>query len=95
MTISTIVEARFAGGRIELTVSELAHAPDQRVVTVDLPGGSLALYPDEARDLARALHATASMAETNAPGRNDQGHPYLETVETADANILSPADTEP
>lgn len=53
---SSVVDARFAGGSIEVYHGEVI---DQPVVQVVIPGCDLVLFPDEARNLASALIAFA------------------------------------
>lgn len=60
----TIVEARFAGGPI--VIDEAVDTLDQtrRLVKIDAPGFDTALFPHEARALAKALQDAAASAET-------------------------------
>ncbi|WP_417554310.1 hypothetical protein [Microbacterium sp.] len=59
----TFVDARFAGGAIQVQ-PDADYLPDGRtVVTLALPGHTVALYPHEARALADALTAHAEAVE--------------------------------
>jgi hypothetical protein len=60
-----IVEARFAGGDLEVSEGHLTWEPDKQLVVLDAPGGyAIPLFPHEARALADALRAAADTAET-------------------------------
>lgn len=61
----SVVEARFAGGPIEVTTEPLSHAPDVQAVRVDFPGCRVDLFAQEAEQLARAL--TEAVADITAP----------------------------
>lgn len=54
------VEARFAGGAIVVDTDDVAGSP---VVTVDMPGNTAAMFPDEARRFAVSLIEQAARAE--------------------------------
>ncbi|MDI2098001.1 hypothetical protein [Ruicaihuangia caeni] len=59
----TTVDARFAGGPIFVDTGELSHAPEQTIVSVDVPGYAFQMFPHEARALADALRAAADHAD--------------------------------
>ncbi len=60
--MSAVVDARFAGGPLEVTTEPLAHAPETTAVRVDGPGFALVLFAHEARALADTLTAAAADA---------------------------------
>lgn len=59
------VDARFAGGAIEVEPSQLPWAPEQQVIRISGPGFEFPLLPHEATALAYELNAAA--AKKNAP----------------------------
>lgn len=63
----TIVDARFAGGPIEVATAPLAHAPEMTAVRVDGPGFAVVLFAHEARALAAALLEAAADAAPLRP----------------------------
>lgn len=61
--MSAVIDARLAGGPLEVTTEPLAHAPHRTAVRVDGPGFAVVLFAHEARALADALAAATSDAE--------------------------------
>ncbi|MEV8239455.1 hypothetical protein AB0O90_04415 [Microbacterium testaceum] len=59
--MSVTVDARFAGGAILVDTGDVAGSP---VVTVEMPGDTVAIFPDEARRLAVVLIEQAARADT-------------------------------
>lgn len=79
----SVVEARFAGGHIEVEATTAAWDDTTTVVNVTGPGYTLDMFPHEARDLAKALQEAADAAETTTrelrrPATVDQ---HLQEVE--------------
>lgn len=61
--MSVFVDARFAGGTIEVATGSFLD--DERIVILELPGmNAVPLFPHEARALADALNAEAATTET-------------------------------
>lgn len=59
----TFVDARFAGGAVQVTSSMLPHDDTTAAVVLALPGHTVTLFPHEARALADALRAHAGGRE--------------------------------
>ncbi|MGF6824005.1 hypothetical protein M2317_002930 [Microbacterium sp. ZKA21] len=55
-----ILDARFAGGSIEVDTTEFL---DQTAVHLSVPGAEFPMWPDEARALAAALVTIADAAD--------------------------------
>jgi hypothetical protein len=62
-----VIEARFAGGHIEVSNVAPATLETTQFVEVVLPGAAVTLWPDEARRLAITLIEAASDAERPEP----------------------------
>jgi hypothetical protein len=62
-----LVEARFAGGAIEVTALAEKTPGAPELVGMVLPVNAVALFPDEARRLAISLIEAASTAERPEP----------------------------
>ena len=60
--MTALLDARFAGGPLEVSADHFKHAPETAAVRIDGPGFSLALFPHEARALAAALIVEADDA---------------------------------
>lgn len=62
----TVADARFAGGAIIVGQDAEYIGDGHTVVTLALPGHTVALFPHEARRLAAALTAHADVASATA-----------------------------
>ncbi|WP_288121545.1 hypothetical protein [Microbacterium sp. 69-7] len=56
----TMLDARFAGGSLQVDVADFAGVGG---VTLEMPGNTAGMFPDEARALAAALVVAAGAAE--------------------------------
>jgi hypothetical protein len=64
-----VIDARFAGGHIEVTTVPLPHDKSQQMVEVIMPANVAQMFPDEARRFAISLLAAA--ADADAPAMPD------------------------
>lgn len=66
--MSAVVDARFAGGPLDVSTAPLDHAPETTAVRVDGPGVALVLFAHEAHALAEALMTAADEAAPTHEG---------------------------